>query len=63
MREQPPSARKFQFGSDPRLRNRWEGSVTLGTFSSPPASIRRTLTPGSPPAAVPQETPTNLIRG
>src|ERR1700730_14860146 len=39
-------ARKFQFGSDPRLRNHWPGSFTLGTLSSLPASIRRTLTLG-----------------
>src|ERR1700730_6855595 len=40
------SALKFQSRSDPRLRNHCPGSFTLGPLSSPPASIRRTLTSG-----------------
>src|ERR1700730_6850067 len=40
------SARKFQSRSDPRFKNHCPGSFTLGTSSSPPASIRRTLTSG-----------------
>src|ERR1700730_15946920 len=40
------SARKFQSRSEPRFRNHCPGSFTLGTLSSPPASISRTLTSG-----------------